>query len=63
MMTRKQERSMWTEINIALGKNEYYMPSSLGSRSISVGRQSGRQAGSEMFRSHSFTLSIPTIRY
>ena len=27
-----------TEINIDLGKNEGYMPSSLGSRSISVGR-------------------------
>ena len=39
-MTRKQERFMQTEINIALGKNGGYMPSSLGSRLISVGRQS-----------------------
>ena len=30
-----------------LGKNEGYIPSSLGGRSISVGRQAGRQAGSE----------------
>ena len=32
------------EINIALGKNEGYMPNSLGGRLISV----ERQAGSEM---------------
>ena len=40
---------MQTEINIVLGKNEGYMhmPSSLGSRLISVGRQAGRQAVSE----------------
>ena len=38
-MTRKQERFTRTEINIALGKNGGYMPSSLGSRLISVGRQ------------------------
>ena len=38
-MTRKQQRFMRTEINIILGKNEGYMPSSLGGRSISVGRQ------------------------
>ena len=30
---------MQTEINITLGKNEGYMPSSLGGKSISVGRQ------------------------
>ena len=36
---------MWTEINIALGKNEG--PSSLGGRSISVERQAARQAGNE----------------
>ena len=35
------------EINFALGKNGGYIPSSLGSRSISVGRHAGRQAGSE----------------
>ena len=35
-MTRKQQMFMRTEINIAMGKNEGYMPSSLGSRSISV---------------------------
>ena len=35
------------EISIALGKNEGYIPSSLGGRLISVGRQAGRQAGSE----------------
>ena len=38
-MTLKQERFMRTDINIALGKNEGYIPSSLGGRSISVGRQ------------------------
>ena len=38
-MTRKQERFVQTEINIALGKNGGYMPGSLGDRSISVGRQ------------------------
>ena len=31
------------EMNFALGKNGGYIPSSLGGRSISVGRQSGRQ--------------------
>ena len=35
------------EINFVLGKNGGYIPSSLGGRSISVGRQEGRQAGSE----------------
>ena len=38
---------MRTEINIALGKNEDYMPSSLGGRSISVGRQAVRQKFSQ----------------
>ena len=42
-MTQKQERLMRMEINIVLGKNEGYMPSSLGSRLISVGRQAVRQ--------------------
>ena len=42
-MTRKQQRFMRTEINIALGKNEGYIPSSLGGRSINVGRQAVRQ--------------------
>ena len=37
--TRKQQRFVRTEINIVLGKNEGYMSSSLGGRSISVGRQ------------------------
>ena len=31
------------EINFALGKNGGYIPSSLGSRSISVGRQAGSE--------------------
>ena len=35
----KQERFVWMKINIALGKNGGYMPSSLGGRSISVGKQ------------------------
>ena len=35
----KQEKFAQTEINIALGKNGGYIPSSLGVRSISVGRQ------------------------
>ena len=34
---------MWTKINIALGKNKGYMPSSLGGKSISVGKQAVRQ--------------------
>ena len=38
-MTRKQEKFVRTNINIALEKNESYMPSSLGGRSISVDRQ------------------------
>ena len=38
-MTQKQERLVQMEISIALGKNEGYMPSSLGGWSISVGRQ------------------------
>ena len=38
---------MDTEINFALGKNGGYILSGLGSKSISVGRQTGRQAGSE----------------
>ena len=33
------------EINFALGENGDYIPSSLGGRLISVGRQAGRQAG------------------
>ena len=39
IMTQKQERFMQTEIYFSLGKNGGYMPSSLGSRLISVGRQ------------------------
>ena len=44
---------MRTEINIALGKNEGYMPSSLGVGQLVwagrwVGGRVGRQAGSEM---------------
>ena len=35
---------MQTEINIALGKNEDYIPSNLGGRLVSVGGQAGRQA-------------------
>ena len=31
------------EINIVLGKNGRYMPSSLGGRPISVGRQAGSE--------------------
>ena len=31
------------EINFALGKNGGYIPSSLGGRSISVGRQAGSE--------------------
>ena len=42
-MTRKQERLVWTEIKIALGNDEGRMPSSLGGRSISVGRQAGSE--------------------
>ena len=38
-MTQKQQRFMWTELNIVPGKNQGYMPSSLGGRSISVGMQ------------------------
>ena len=40
--TSKQQKFVRTEINIALGKNEGYMPSSLGGRSISVERQAVR---------------------
>ena len=39
IITQKQERFMRTEINFALGKNGGYMPSILGGRSISMGRQ------------------------
>ena len=39
IMTRKQETFVQMEINVVLGKNGGYMPSSLGGRSISVGRQ------------------------
>ena len=42
-MTRKQEWFLWTETNIVLGKNGGYIPSSLGGRSISVGRQAVRR--------------------
>ena len=38
-MTQKQETIVQTEIDIALGKNGGYMPSSLSGRSISVSRQ------------------------
>ena len=37
-MTR-QEKFVWMEIDFALGKNGGYMPSSLGSKSISLGKQ------------------------
>ena len=37
--TPKQERFVQMEINIVLRKNGSYMPSSLGGRPISVGRQ------------------------
>ena len=40
---RKQERFMQTEINIVLGKNGGYIPSSLGGRLISMGRQAGSE--------------------
>ena len=43
-MTQKQQKFVRTELNIALGKKEGYMPSSLGVRSISVGRQAGSLA-------------------
>ena len=39
IMTQKQERFVRMVINIILEKNGCYMPSSLGSRLISVGRQ------------------------
>ena len=39
MMTQQQERFVRTKINFALGRNGGYMPSSLGGRSISVGKQ------------------------
>ena len=38
-MMREQLRFVRTEISFALGKNGGYMPSSLGSRLISTGRQ------------------------
>ena len=41
--TREQERFVRTEIKIVLGKNGGYMPSSLGVRLISVGRQAGSE--------------------
>ena len=46
---------MWIEINFALGKNGGYIVSSLGGRSISM----GRQAGSEMkiFQFDNFNLA------
>ena len=43
IMRQEQERFVWTEINIVLGKNGGYKPSSLGSRLISVGRKAVRQ--------------------
>ena len=38
-LTQQQERFMRTKINFALGKNGGYIPSGLGGRSISVGKQ------------------------
>ena len=46
---RKQQRFVQMEISIVLGKNEGYIPSSLGGRLISVGRQAGRQAVKQKF--------------
>ena len=46
--TRDKDTLMQTEISFALGKNGGYIPSSLGGRSISVGRQACRLAGSKM---------------
>ena len=42
-MTWKQWRFVRTEIYFALGKNGGYMLGSLGSRSVSVGRQAGSE--------------------
>ena len=42
IVIQEQERFMQTEINIVLGKNGDYMPSSLGGKLISVGRQAVR---------------------
>ena len=42
-MTQEQERFVQMEINFTLGKNGGYIPSSLGGRSIGVGRQTVRQ--------------------
>ena len=39
MTTSKQELFVRMEINIVLGKNGGYVPSSLGGRSISMDRQ------------------------
>ena len=42
---------MWMEIHIVLGKNGGHMStSSLGGRSIGVGRQAGRQVGRQAGR-------------
>ena len=43
------------KINIALGKNEGYIPSSLGGRLISVGRQAVRQKFSRFYNFNSLS--------
>ena len=50
----KQEKFMQTEMNFILGKNGGHTPSSLGSKSIVVVRQAGRQARSLKFKYDNF---------
>ena len=45
---------MRTEINFALGKNGGYIPSSLGGRSISVGRQAGSKTAIQQLQFSEF---------
>ena len=51
--TKTIKRFAQTEINIVLGKNEGYMPSSLGGRLISVGRQLDENSRFDNFNSMS----------
>ena len=49
IMTQYQERFVRIEKNLSLGKNGGYIPSSVGGRSIRVGRLAGRQAVRQKF--------------
>ena len=54
---------MRTEISFVLGKNGGYIPSSLGDRLISVGRQAGMQVGRQAGRQLNEKFMIRQLQF